>query len=134
MVFNMLAITSTSNGKSVRYMAPAVGLLLIGLLVSGCATPEPTLYRWGIYEQIMYKAYGDDGSDPVNDAIELAQDMARTEAEGALVPPGARVHLGYLYFSQGNLNEARALFEKEREIFPESTAFIDGMLERMDRQ
>jgi hypothetical protein len=103
-------------------------------LTSACAT-DPTLYRWGNYEEILYRPYMESSSiDAVNDAIALAEDMARTEDEGKIVPPGARVHLGFLYYSQGKANEARALFEQERELFPESTVFINGLLNRMGSQ
>ena len=47
---------------------------------------------------------------------------------------GVRVHLGYLYYSQGRDNEARALLEQEREVFPESQVFIDGLLARLGTQ
>jgi hypothetical protein len=115
---------------------PMTLLVLVGMawLVSACAA-EPTLYRWGNYEEILYRPYKESGSiDAINDAIALAEDMARTEEEGRAVPPGVRVHLGFLYYSQGKANEARALFEQERELFPESTVFIDGLLQRMGSQ
>jgi hypothetical protein len=118
-------------GRS-AYMRRLAGSLLLSLLLSSCVTPEPLLYRWGAYENIIYKGYRDPGgSDPVNDAVLLAEDMARTEAEGLQVPPGARIHLGYLYFAQGRTDEARALFEMERKVFPESRVFVDGLLARM---
>jgi hypothetical protein len=114
---------------------PAARLLLTvgltALFLGGCVTPEPPLYRWGNYEQVIYRGYKNPGSsDPVTDAELLAEDMARTEAEGKQVPPGVRIHLGYLYFEQGRTDEARALFELEKQIFPESTVFVDRLLER----
>ena len=107
-------------------------LALSCALLGGCVTPEPPLYRWGEYENIVYRSYRAPGeSDPVNDAVALEEDIARTEAEGFEIPPGVRVHLGYLYFSQGRGEEARALFAREREVFPESAVFVDGLLQRM---
>lgn len=123
-----------SNPSQPRRLQRSVALALgvSSTVLIGCVTPEPPLYRWGEYENIIYQSYRAPGeSDPVNDAVKLSEDMARTEAEGMAVPPGARVHLGYLYFTQGNVDQARALFEQEREVFPESTVFIDGLLERM---
>ena len=118
-------------GQCIRVIA---GLLTL-LMLAGCVTPDPSLYRWGKYEDLIYAGYKNPGSsNPVTDAEILAEDMARTEAEGKQVPPGVRVHLGYLYFSQGRNNEARALFEQEREVFPESQVFVDGLLARMEPQ
>jgi len=111
---------------------PGAALLALFLL-TGCVTPEPPLYRWGQYEDIIYTGYKDPGSsDPVTDGNLLAEDMARTEAEGKQIPPGVRLHLAYLYYAQGRDNEARALFELEREIFPESRVFVDRMLASME--
>ena len=121
----------TRTGRYVRVVA---GLLTL-VVLTGCVTPNPPLYRWGEYEDLIYAGYKNPGSsDPVTDADILAEDMARTEAEGKQVPPGVRVHLGYLYFNQGRDNEARALFEQEREVFPASKVFIDGLLARMGAQ
>lgn len=133
------AIHGLGNGSPLRPHASrrcswrsGCALLLAGALLGGCVTPEPPLYRWGEYEDIVYRSYRNPGeSDPVNDAIALEEDIARTEAEGAEIPPGVRVHLGYLYAQQGRLDEARLLFEREREVFPESTVFVDGLLRRM---
>ena len=120
--------------KARRCARLAAGLLVL-VVLSGCVTPDPPLYRWGEYENLIYAGYKNPGSsDPVTDANILAEDMARTEAEGMQVPPGVRVHLGYLYFAQGRDSEARALFEQEREVFPESQVFIDGLLSRLGTQ
>ena len=117
------------KGRILRLSLASVAALFL----AACVTPDPPLYRWGEYENIIYKGYKDPGgSDPVNDALLLSEDMARTEAEGKQIPPGVRIHLGYLYCAQGRVDEARALFELEREIFPESTVFIDGLLQRLD--
>ncbi|MFK7996027.1 MAG: DUF4810 domain-containing protein [Granulosicoccus sp.] len=122
----------TSNGVVQRLVQAGSVLVTLFMLV-GCVVPDPPLYRWGEYEDIIYTGYKDPGSsDPVTDANLLAEDMARTEAEGRQVPPGLRIHLGYLYFAQGRDNEARALFEQEREVFPESRVFVDGLLSRME--
>ncbi len=116
-------------------MKPLLALILLSTVLVGCVTPEPPLYRWGAYEDIIYQPYKNPGeSDPVTDATSLSEDMARTEAEGQQIPPGVRVQLGYLYYNQGNTGRAVALFKEERAVFPESAVFIDGLLERMKAQ
>ena len=118
-------------GRHIRLVAGSLVLLVL----AGCVTPQPPLYRWGEYEDLIYAGYKNPGSsDPVTDSVILEADMARTQAEGKQVPPGVRVHLGYLYFSQGRDSEARALFNEEAEIFPESKVFVDGLLSRMGKQ
>lgn len=119
---------------------------VLGGVLSACAA-KPSLYRWGAYEDIVYARYADAdafagagasasagaGSDDAaaTAAALLEQDLARTLAEGERAPPGVRAHLGYLYFEQGRLEEARALLEEERSTYPESTLFIERLLSRM---
>ena len=118
--------------RNIRNTRQLLGISMATVLLAGCVTPQPPLYRWGEYEDIIYAGYKNPGSsDPVTDGELLAADMARTEAEGKQIPPGARIHLGYLYFEQGRDDEARGLFELEKQIFPESTVFVDGMLARI---
>ncbi len=118
--------------RTIRHTHQLLGVCLATVLLAGCVTPQPPLYRWGEYEDIIYAGYKNPGSsDPVTDGQLLAADMARTEAEGKQIPPGVRIHLGYLYFEQGRDDEARVLFEMEKQVFPESTVFVDGMLARL---
>ena len=99
----------------------------------GCAGPPP-LYRWGIYEDLMYQSYKNPSeSDPIADAARLAEDIERTTTEGKAVPPGVHAHLGYLYAAQGDFGRAHSHFNRELELYPESKTFIDGMLSRMEQ-
>ena len=121
-------------GVTTRVLKFCAGLCFF-IMLAACVAPDPPLYRWGDYENVIYTGYKNPGSsDPVTDADIIAADMERTESEGMQVPPGVRVHLGYLYFQQGRNDEARALFEMERELFPESEVFVNGLLARMDAQ
>ena len=123
----MRRIPTVSNA----WFKTTAGICLV-VVLTGCVSPNPPLYRWGEYEDVIYTGFKNPGSsDPVTDADIISAEMQRTELEGKQVPPGVRVHLGYLYLSQGRSDEARALFEMERELFPESKVFVDGLLLRM---
>ena len=126
-----------ANRKSVINAQPTLSLLAVLLFLCatavGCTGP-PSLYRWGIYEDLMYQSYTNPGeSDPVSDAARLAEDVERTTTEGLAVPPGVYAHLGYLYASHGNHGLARASFNRELELYPESKTFIEGILNRMEQ-
>ena len=104
------------------------------LALAGCASPETVtvMYRWGIYEDLMYLSYSEPGEvDPGTQAQRLGEDIARTQGEGKRVPPGVHAHLGFLHYIEGDWVSARAHFMRERELFPESATFIDGLLSRM---
>ena len=49
-------------------------------------------------------------------------------SDGLLVPPGAHAHLGMLYFESGNPDQGMAHFLQEKALFPESTAYIDFLI------
>ena len=101
---------------------------------SGCST-APALYRWGEYEPLLFQMYNSPGDlDPVSQAARLSEDIERTIAEGQRVPPGVHAHLGYLYYTQGSIAAAEEHFLKEKELFPESKVFIDGLLKRLRRK
>lgn len=104
-------------------------LVCLGVFASACAGPAP-LYSWGRYESILWEGYQAQG-DPATHVTQLEEDVQKALAEGKRVPPGVHAHIGFLRFASGDLPAAREHFLKERELFPESAVFIDGVLERM---
>jgi hypothetical protein len=104
---------------------------LAAVAASGC-TQQRYIYRWGIYEDLVYDMYAKPGkADPGTQVARLSEDIERTQAEGKRVPPGVHAHLGYMYYLQGNRDAAYAEFVTERELFPESATFIEGILQRL---
>ena len=109
-------------------------LAIVVLLAVGCAQ-KPQIYRWGVYEDLVYEMYAKPGkADPVTQVAKLSEDITRTQAEGKRVPPGVHAHLGYMYFLLGNTEAAYREFVTEREMFPESATFINGMLQRLRKE
>lgn len=117
--------------KRLAAIALATAILCAG---SGCAKPT-SIYRWGAYEDLVYNMYANPGeADPSTQVAQLTEDIARTQAEGQRVPPGVHAHLGFLYYGQGQVDLASEEFNTERQLFPESATFIDGILHRMKVQ
>ena len=109
-------------------------LAIVVFLAVGCAQKAP-LYRWGVYEELVYEMYAKPGkADPGTQVIKLSEDITRTQAEGKRVPPGVHAHLGYMYFLLGNTEATYQAFVTEREMFPESATFINGMLQRLRKE
>ena len=112
-------------------LAAAASILASGV---GCTTPTP-IYRWGVYEDLIYNMYAKPGeADPSTQLAQLNADIARTHGQGQRVPPGVHAHLGFLYYTQGQVDLAYQAFSTEKELFPESTTFVDGLLARMQAQ
>jgi hypothetical protein len=116
-----------------RRLERSLGLVLLALPLSiGCATP-PTLYDWGIYESLLWEGYRADhgDADPATQLARLEEDVQRIVTSGARVPPGVHAHIGFLRYATGDPVAGREHFLEERELFPESAVFIDGVLARM---
>jgi len=106
--------------------------IIISTISFGC-TPQ-TKYEWGKYEDYIYKKYLKPGSIPINDEILALEDQIKyTYNKNRLIPPGLHAHLGYLYVATGNYKMAVIHFNKEKEKFPESSHFIDGLIKRMQK-
>jgi hypothetical protein len=124
---------STSRPKRIR-RAPAIAtaLALLALFAfGGCASRE-SIYRWDHYPESVFEVCRGAGTlDLQKDIQLLAQAVDRARTEGRRVAPGIHAHLGYLYFVSGNRGAAVANFNAEKELYPESTTFIDGLLSRM---
>jgi hypothetical protein len=114
---------------------PIILALTVALLAAGCAETEAPLYRWGNYENLIYDMYVNPGeAEPGIQIAKLTEDIQRANAEGKRVPPGVHAHLGYMYYTQGNPGEALQEFALERELYPESAVFIEGMLSRRKKR
>ena len=100
------------------------------VLCTACQTPDR--YSWGSYENSVYSTTSAVGEVDVGAEIDsLTQLVEKARNEGKSVPPGLHAHIGYLYSLQGDIDTAVAAFETEKELYPESTVFVDGVLARI---
>jgi hypothetical protein len=108
---------------------PFAALLLV-LCFAGCGSTS--YYDWGSYEESVYDVtVRPDGFDLAAEIDSLEQQLEKTEAKQRPIPPGLHAHLGYLHTVSGNADAARAHFEQEKALFPESARFVDLLLERL---
>jgi hypothetical protein len=102
-------------------------------LLAGCQAPGK--YYWGHYEEVVYLSYAQPDKVPVDMQINtLETDIQQAATLGKQVPPGVHAHLGYLYSQAGNSDAARREFEKEKQLFPESTVMMDRLLANLARK
>ena len=90
------------------------------------------MYYWGNYESLLYSMYIEAGSAEADVQIEkLTNDIKESENRSTeSVPPGIYAHLGFMYASLGKVDLAVESFNREKSLFPESSRFIDGMMNR----
>lgn len=100
------------------------------LLMSGCKTTEQ-MYTWGQYEDLIYEFHNTESTVEPQQQIELLQKtIASAQVTNKKVAPGLYAHLGMLYSSVGESDNAKAALKQESELYPEAKTFINGMLTR----
>ena len=107
---------------------PSISIaLLLATALGGCQ--PATRFEWGNYEPSLYAYYKDTGQRTQYRRALVSAIAAGTKSNK--VAPGLHAELGYLDMEDGNLVEARANFEREIALFPESRQFLQGIIQRM---
>ena len=101
------------RSETSRRRAPqtAASILAVALwaLLAGCATESSRTLEARTARSV---------ATPYAGPRRLDEDIACTRAEGKRVPPGVHAHLGFLHYTPGGRESARAHFARERELFP----------------
>ncbi|MFM0696321.1 DUF4810 domain-containing protein [Paraburkholderia graminis] len=105
-------------------------LAALSAILSGCAAPPtPPLYLWHGYQPQAYEYLkGQTSQRQQIDA--LGKSLQQINAKGKTPPPGFHAHLGMLYAEVGNSDQAKQQFEAEKQLFPESSAYMDFLLNK----
>lgn len=104
-------------------------LLAVLALLSACAQQQ---FYWGSYEDSLYYRYQHPGEQGEAQAFSmLVATINEAEQIKAKVAPGVYADYGYLLFKQGKADEAITAFQKEAQLFPESTQLMETMVERI---
>ena len=100
------------------------------MLLAGCAAPTtPPLYQWNGYQPQVYEYFkGKASPQAQNEALEQALQAIR--AKGGTPPPGFHAHLGMLYASVGNAQRAGQELQAEKQLFPESSTYMDFLMKK----
>ena len=113
--------------QAVTCLAP---LAAAGL--AGCAAQTKPLYYWGDYQPVVYSHFK--GDSPEAQKARLEQTAHKAQSRGEALPPGFNAHLGLLYINMGQLDQARAAFQAEASLFPESRPYMEFLLSKFATQ
>jgi hypothetical protein len=103
------------------------------LLLAGCAASTPPLYQWNGYQPQVYEYFkGQSSPQEQIDALEKA--LQEIRAKGHTPPPGFHAHLGMLYASAGKEQQAEQELQAEKQLFPESTVYMDFLMKKKPAQ
>jgi len=105
--------------------------LLLILLIVGCA--PNTMYYWGDYSNTLYK-YKKDATPAMLEKhkTELLDIISKSNKKGLRIPPGINAELGYIFLLQEQDDQAMVYLKKEKSTYPESTKFIDDLLQNLN--
>lgn len=111
----------------IRYLA--FPLLAISLL--GCAAKP--FYYYGDYTKSQLNYLHEPNEETLKARCEVLDDIithANDKSTSGRVPPGIYADYGYLLALNGKNSEALAKYNQERELYPESSVFIENMINK----
>ena len=100
-----------------------IGVLFGASLLVACASKDTNLYYWGNYSDVVYSHYNEPG-DFVKQEEALKQIIATAKENNKSVAPGVYGHLGLVLLKQGKQADARAAWQEEQRLYPESATFM----------
>jgi len=103
---------------------------LLASLLTGCA--GPSIYHWGKFEDGLHERYV--GQNHAEADVYLFETISAAEQQNLRVPPGAYADYGFVLFKRGDREGAISYFEKEKRMFPESSAFMTKLIERVQQK
>ena len=104
------------------------GLPFALLALVGCASQNPPLYAWGSYEDQLHAYFK--GESPEKLIHEMEKQAEVAHSKGQALPPGFQASLGLFYSKAGRDDKLAEHLSLEKQKFPESTGFIDGLFKR----
>ncbi|MBQ0051638.1 MAG: DUF4810 domain-containing protein [Treponema sp.] len=103
-----------------------------GLIFTSCGSTK--LYSWYDYQEDYYHFVKNADSASMKELVKTYDKMIeRQNGIRGVVPPGIYADYGYLLLESGKNAEAKAMFKKEIELYPESEAFVGALLKRAEQ-
>lgn len=93
----------------------------------GCQSTKP-LYHYGSYQTNVYEHFKNEDSSVTEQIDALEKTISETNRNKLQVGPGIYAHLGFLYLQSGQRDTGLGYLQKEKQLYPESTQFIDFLL------
>ena len=105
---------------------------LAPLALLGCVQAPKQLYMWEAFPRQQYEVLLRAGVSPESQIQALEAHAEKARAANNALPPGFRAHRGMLHLATGNAATARQMWQAEKVAFPESGAYMDTLLKRLD--
>ena len=105
-------------------------MVLVAAL-TGCAKQQ-SLYSWNSYPDQVY-TYLKQEASPEQQVLDMEAAIQKAHAAQRALPPGYYAHLGLMYMNSGRTDQAVQAWEQEKQLFPESIAYIDYLLANLKK-
>jgi hypothetical protein len=105
---------------------------IAGAVLTGCAAGPKPMYSWESFPSQQYETLQRSGAKADEQIRALQAHVEKARAGGEALPPGLRAHLGMLLLDAGQAEDARRLWQAEKAAFPESAAYMDRLLKRLE--
>ena len=101
----------------------------LGLLCASCKSTQ--LYNY----QDDYYSYVKNADDKSLECLIKTYEriINKQDKDRGVVPPGIYADYGWLLANSGKLSEAKEMFAKELELYPESEIFVKSLLKRLEK-
>ena len=104
----------------------------IALLLASCTT-QKTLYSWGKYEITSYNYLKNSDEKATQELIKTYQQIIeKQKGTRKVVPPGIYADYGFILLQANKTKEAKTMFLKEIDLYPESKIFITRILKLIE--
>lgn len=112
--------------KKVAFTALMTSALMI---FASCGTTK--LYSWHDYQEDYYHVVKNNDKESLDKLIATYDKIiAKQKETRGVVPPGIYADYGFFLLQSGKKAEAKAMFAKEIELYPESETFVGSLLKR----
>ncbi len=108
--------------------------LFVLAFITGCASKPTALYNYEEYSQSYYAYKKAPSKESLDEFIRVIEEDIENvdESRSHRVPPGLYAKLGYLYLKSNQKEKAIAFFEKEKALYPESTKFMNTLINKVE--
>ena len=110
-----------------------ISTLFVLFILPSCVT-QNSLYSWGNYSNDVYTYYKKQTPASLEALTKTYQNiLAHQSGTRGVTPPGTYAEYGYILCLQGNKSEGMEMINKEKELYPESTKFVDRIVAGLNK-
>lgn len=111
-------------------------IVISSFILTACANnkDKSSIYHWGKYSDTLQQGLSEPPTLSVEQQISLIEkDIQDASQSNKPVPPSMHAHLALLLSKVNKLDLAAKHLLIEKQLFPESSAFIDSLLNRLTK-